>query len=368
MDFKTFAVSSGCGLIFGLAAEKGQAYLPSVIRNQMTFSQYTMLKLFLPAVATSCGVFSLLAFIPSTRRYFHSVRKAFYDSLAFQSVGKTLLGGAILGTGMTLSGSCPGMIFVQLGTGTQHAVYTFAGCILGAVLYGMIHSSLQSTCKKKQDDDEPSPLSIAGNFVDRILSVRYVSVALPFMALLATVSILVDILFPEKINLSGLQRNGIPLLSQATWNPLLCGVCIGILQLPLAISVKDSIGGSSSYCTLVAKAVSTTTKQAGNGAFAYFKSYTNDWWQVVYVGSAALGGAASSLLSGTWGSVEGVSPLTGFIGGACLLFGARLASGCTSGHGISGTGLLHGFSLLALCSMFGGAIATAVTMKAILPS
>ena len=71
MDFKTFAVSSGCGLIFGLAAEKGQgqiaaadsfkflifyiiiAYLPSVIRNQMTFSQYTMLKLFLPAVATS---------------------------------------------------------------------------------------------------------------------------------------------------------------------------------------------------------------------------------------------------------------------------------------------------------------------------
>ena len=47
------------------------------------------------------------------------------------------------------------------------------------------------------------------------------------------------------------------------------------------------------------------------------------------MGSAALGGAASSLLSGTWGSAEGVSSLTGFIGGACLLFGARLASGCT---------------------------------------
>ena len=51
--------------------------------------------------------------------------------------------------------------------------------------------------------------------------------------------------------------------------------------------------------------------------------------KVVYVGSAALGGAGSSLLSGTWGSIEGVSPLIGFIGGACLLFGARLASGCT---------------------------------------
>ena len=34
-----------------------------------------------------------------------------------------------------------------------------------------------------------------------------------------------------------------------------------------------------------------------------------------------------------------------------------------SGHGISGTGLLHSFSLLALISMFSGAIATAVLMK-----
>ena len=36
--------------------------------------------------------------------------------------------------------------------------------------------------------------------VDKILSVRYASVALPFMALLATVAILVDALFPEKLN------------------------------------------------------------------------------------------------------------------------------------------------------------------------
>jgi uncharacterized membrane protein YedE/YeeE len=29
--------------------------------------------------------------------------------------------------------------------------------------------------------------------------------------------------------------------------------------------------------------------------------------------------------------------IAAFIGGAILLFGARLAGGCTSGHGISGT-------------------------------
>lgn len=49
----------------------------------------------------------------------------------------------------------------------------------------------------------------------------------------------------------------------------------------------------------------------------------------MYVGGAVLGGALSSMLSGSWGNVEGVSPISGFVGGVCLLFGARLASGCT---------------------------------------
>jgi len=37
----------------------------------------------------------------------------------------------------------------------------------------------------------------------------------------------------------------------------------------------------------------------------------------------------SSSLSGSYGSVDGVSISNAFIGGFLLLFGARLASGCT---------------------------------------
>ena len=44
----------------------------------------------------------------------------------------------------------------------------------------------------------------------------------------------------------------------------------------------------------------------------------------------ALGGAAiSTYFSGTWGQEEGVVPWVGFVGGAMMLFGARMASGCT---------------------------------------
>ena len=40
-----------------------------------------------------------------------------------------------------------------------------------------------------------------------------------------------------------------------------------------------------------------------------------------------------------------------------LIFGARLAKGCTSGHGISGMGMLSTASIIAVAAMFtGGAI------------
>ena len=52
--------------------------------------------------------------------------------------------------------------------------------------------------------------------------------------------------------------------------------------------------------------------------------------QVFYVGGAIIGGYLSATLSGSLGSSLGVSPVSAFVGGACLLFGARLASGCTT--------------------------------------
>ena len=43
-----------------------------------------------------------------------------------------------------------------------------------------------------------------------------------------------------------------------------------------------------------------------------------------------------------------------------MLFGARLADGCTSGHGLSGTAQLAIGSIVAVAAMFAGGIATAL--------
>jgi uncharacterized membrane protein YedE/YeeE len=49
-------------------------------------------------------------------------------------------------------------------------------------------------------------------------------------------------------------------------------------------------------------------------------------------------------------------------GGALMAFGARLAGGCTSGHGISGALQLSVGSWIALIGFFAGGIATAMLM------
>jgi uncharacterized membrane protein YedE/YeeE len=48
-----------------------------------------------------------------------------------------------------------------------------------------------------------------------------------------------------------------------------------------------------------------------------------------------------------------------FVGGAVLLFGARLAGGCTSGHGISGSLQLALSSWTFFLTMFASGVATA---------
>ena len=52
-------------------------------------------------------------------------------------------------------------------------------------------------------------------------------------------------------------------------------------------------------------------------------------------------------------------PAAVVVGGFLMLFGARIADGCTSGHGISGMAQLAVGSTVAVAAMFVGGIATA---------
>ena len=101
-----------------------------------------------------------------------------------------------------------------------------------------------------------------------------------------------------------------------------------------------------------------------------------NWWQVAVVVGIAIGAFVSMRLSGAhrqsispvWARTMGTTSLSArapiaFLGGFVMLFGARIAGGCTSGHGISGIAQLSVGSTVAVAAMFAGGIATAMLLR-----
>ncbi len=77
----------------------------------------------------------------SPRRYSSIGLFAFFDG--------NLIGGALLGVGMAMSGSCPGTVLSQVGTGVKSGYFTLAGTIFGGIVWtGFLKSFLAQ--KKEQ--------------------------------------------------------------------------------------------------------------------------------------------------------------------------------------------------------------------------
>lgn len=168
-------------------------------------------------------------------------------------------------------------------------------------------------------------------------------------------------------------------LRDKAWSPYLTGVLIGLLQVPAFLLIGTALGTSSSYVTVSASLASVL--DPGIAALDYAAKHLSgakNWWQVALVVGIALGALLSAWLSGSRRS--GASPVwryalgsaspglrfgLAFAGGFLMVLGARIADGCTSGHGISGLAQLAVGSFVAVTAMFAGGIATALLLKRI---
>ena len=88
-------------------------------------------------------------------------------------------------------------------------------------------------------------------------------------------------------------------------------------------------------------------------------------WRLVYAGGLVLGGALCLAYVGAQAFVTGVPAWQLAIGGFVAGFGARLANGCTSGHGICGLALLKPQSLLAVLAFLATGMLTAHAVRAL---
>ena len=160
------------------------------------------------------------------------------------------------------------------------------------------------------------------------------------------------------------------------WSPYLAGAIVGLLQIPAFMLIKSPIGASTSYVTVGGRLASVVDPDASH--IAYFAKHISatgsNWWEVALVVGIAIGAFVSMRLSGArrqpispiWNRALSSSPAVryavAFAGGFVLLFGARLADGCTSGHGLSGLTQLAVSSSIFVVAMFAGGIATALLL------
>jgi uncharacterized protein len=165
-------------------------------------------------------------------------------------------------------------------------------------------------------------------------------------------------------------------LGRSAWSPYWAGGLIGVLAWFTFYFSGKPVGASSAFATaagLIGKAFAPTRIRK-------LKYYTDNPpkadWELLFVGAAVLGAFLAASHGGeltqrwlppVWverfgESSLGLRAIIGFVGGALMALGARMADGCTSGHGISGALQLNLGSWLALICFFVGGVIVANLM------
>ncbi|WPJ61300.1 hypothetical protein SMAC4_09138 [Sordaria macrospora] len=319
------------GAAFGAALTASGVYQPSVIVSQLKFENWHMMQAFLTAAASSAALVHLLQTLSPTT--FPPSPRSFSTLSLFSRYDGNLLGGLLLGTGMMLSGACPGTVLAQLGAGVRSGFYALEGGILGGIVFtGFLgpwiarrNAAAKAEAKARGEDREVTKT------VYENLGVPKSSVLVAFEAICASV-----------------------VVSTALWTsvgpeariaPWMGGLCIAGAQLLSLLLRKNLVGTSTSF------------EEVGDWFWGIFKGKTlpQRYNNLLFVSGAVLGAKLLTVAYPALGQVTevAVSPVAAGLGGFLMIIGSRMAGGCTSGHGISGISLLSTSSFLTIGAAFG---------------
>ena len=166
-----------------------------------------------------------------------------------------------------------------------------------------------------------------------------------------------------------------------TWRPYIAGALVGVLAiLSVVISTqvleKPKYLGASTTFVRSAGLVGQSVAPEHVAANAYYQSkkVKVDWQMMVLVG-ILVGAFAASRLDGSF-KAEGTPPrwrerfgnkvstraVGAFLGGIVAMFGARMAGGCPSGHGLSGLMQMSVSGFIAMAGFFGAGVLVARMM------
>lgn len=247
----------------------------------------------------------------------------------------------MVGIGMTLTGACPGTIFVQVGRGVPSGRTAIIGGIMGGILYALLAKHLRRAVPSPVPQANSLPAKFGMN---------------PNVALVIFDGMCISMILAA--------RYIIPSQSKTFLDPVVGGGLIGAAQLAALLLTGSPVG------------VSTCYEDIGRwfwGCLGYkIDSSATPGAKSLIPVSKAIAFASGILVSSytIWRTIPGmimenavsISPMRSILGGLIMVFGARIAGGCTSGHGITGMSMLSMSSIITVASMFAGGIGLAQVM------
>jgi len=257
-------------------------------------------------------------------------------------LGGIILGGLIFGTGMAILGYCPGTLAISLGQGSLDALIGIIGGLLGGLFYTVVLPFIKPVL-----GPDLGALSLYSLVESRILF---------FILILIIGAIFIYAAF---------WLHKIDKVKSRNW--IFTGIGLAVLNvIVFASAVTNRPIGASTTFPYLADVISGFTN---NDYFNKIKTPGN--WEMIFLTGAFISGLIISLIKNefsltlihkNWKKYKNNSNpsriIWAFVGGFILIFGARMAGGCTSGHILSGGMQLAFSSLTFALFVFIGLLAT----------
>lgn len=322
------------GFAFGAILQFAHLNRYNVISGMATLENLTVAK----AIATAIGVGIIILNIEI------SLGLASYHVKPF-ILGGIIIGGLIFGAGMAILGYCPGTMAVSLGEGSIDALLGIFGGLLGGIVYTLL-------------------LPYFGNILG------------PDLGTVSLYSIVGDnsfIFFPLLFILGAgfvgisFWLHTIDKKNNGNFRWLYVGIGLAVLNDIVFFGTLSNrpIGASTSYPYFGDLVCGIT----GNSYFE--KIQVAGKWELIFLSGAFISGVVLSLIRKdfkltltheNWikykGAAKGPRIIWSIVGGFILIFGARMAGGCTSGHILSGGMQLAVSSLVFAVFVFAGLLLT----------
>jgi uncharacterized protein len=320
------------GIVFGSLLQYARLNRFNTISGMAVLEDFAVAK----TIATAIGIGAILISIET------GLGIASYHVKPFILTG-VVVGGLIFGVGMAILGYCPGTLAVSLGEGSIDALVGIIGGMFSGLVYTLMVPSIKGFLGP--DLGNLSLFSAIG------------SNPLVFYPL---VIIIAAIFIGAAFWLNKLEKN-----KDYKW--LVSGAGIAILGgLIFLTSLTNRVIGASSLYPYLGDLLTGTTN---NEYFAKIQGAGR--WELIFLFGSFLSAVVISTLRkefkitaihSNWARFKGNSVtkrlIWSFIGGFILIFGARLAGGCTSGHIISGGMQLAVSSLVFAVFVFAGFLLT----------